>query len=324
MAKRPVLSTISNILTSLPFINSNYDAVNTAFDNTVSRDGSTPNNMLADLDMDGNNINNVAALKADNIVLNGTVLSPSGNLTVAGNAVDVAIADADGYYTGVTVETALQEIGPLNAVTASATELNYITGLTSGVQTQLDALAPIDSPEFTGVPTVPTAVLGTDTLQAASTSFVQNTLSEVGTWSPQIDDGTGTRYDNPISDGYYVKQGPLVTIWFKVGANTGTTTGPTGGLFIAGLPFDHSSALVAEVLPTAVCTGDSFNNTPFPTYLSVEYGNSASVKAAIGPYLEMFTSVDHGVSAGFAQSTEFPSLGSAWSIEGCYQYLTDE
>ena len=43
----------------------------------------------------------------------------------------------------------------------------------TGLQTALDAKAPLASPAFTGTPTVPTATAGTNTTQAASTAFVQ-------------------------------------------------------------------------------------------------------------------------------------------------------
>lgn len=42
------------------------------------------------------------------------------------------------------------------AVTATHTQLNYMVGVTSAVQTQLDAKAPTASPTFTGTVTVPT------------------------------------------------------------------------------------------------------------------------------------------------------------------------
>lgn len=42
-------------------------------------------------------------------------------------------------------------------VTATAAELNYMDGVTSNVQTQLDAKAPLASPTFTGTATIPTA-----------------------------------------------------------------------------------------------------------------------------------------------------------------------
>jgi hypothetical protein len=41
--------------------------------------------------------------------------------------------------------------------------------------------APLDSPAFTGMPTAPTATLGTSTAQIATTAFVQNALSSSNT-----------------------------------------------------------------------------------------------------------------------------------------------
>lgn len=47
------------------------------------------------------------------------------------------------------------------AVTSTAAELNYVDGVTSNVQTQLDAKAPLASPTFTGTATIPTANITT-------------------------------------------------------------------------------------------------------------------------------------------------------------------
>lgn len=46
-------------------------------------------------------------------------------------------------------------------VTSTAAELNYMDGVTSNVQTQLDAKAPLASPTFTGTATIPTASITT-------------------------------------------------------------------------------------------------------------------------------------------------------------------
>lgn len=62
-------------------------------------------------------------------------------------------------------------------VTATAAELNYVDGVTSNVQTQLNAKAPKYSPSFTGTPTAPTAASGTSTTQIATTAFVNNATS---------------------------------------------------------------------------------------------------------------------------------------------------
>lgn len=58
------------------------------------------------------------------------------------------------------------------AVTATDEELNYVDGVTSAIQTQLDAKAPIDSPTFTGTPAAPTATTGTSGNQIATLDYV--------------------------------------------------------------------------------------------------------------------------------------------------------
>lgn len=58
------------------------------------------------------------------------------------------------------------------AVTPTHTELNYVDGVTSPIQTQLDLKAPLASPNFTGIPTVPTADTGTTGDQVASLDYV--------------------------------------------------------------------------------------------------------------------------------------------------------
>ena len=63
-----------------------------------------------------------------------------------------------------------------SAVTASATELNYVGGVTSAIQTQMDTKAPLASPTLTGTPIAPTAGSGTDTTQIATTAFVQSAV----------------------------------------------------------------------------------------------------------------------------------------------------
>lgn len=63
-------------------------------------------------------------------------------------------------------------IGPV-----SAAEISYLDGVTSALQTQLDAKAPIASPTFTGVPAAPTAATGTNTTQLSTTAFVQQEIS---------------------------------------------------------------------------------------------------------------------------------------------------
>lgn len=61
----------------------------------------------------------------------------------------------------------------LTGLTATVAELNYSDGVTSNIQTQLNAKAPLASPDLTGTPTAPTAATATNTTQLATTAFVQ-------------------------------------------------------------------------------------------------------------------------------------------------------
>jgi hypothetical protein len=63
MAKQPTITTITSGHASITKLNNNFTALRDGFDNTISRDGSSPNTMSADLDLNGNDLNNVGALK---------------------------------------------------------------------------------------------------------------------------------------------------------------------------------------------------------------------------------------------------------------------
>lgn len=63
----------------------------------------------------------------------------------------------------------------------SSAELSYLNGVTSPIQIQFAAKAPLASPTFTGTPTVPTAAAGTNTTQSASTAHVYAERSNTAT-----------------------------------------------------------------------------------------------------------------------------------------------
>lgn len=71
-----VLGTVANLLgnptSAANTINNNSDLIETALENTLSRDGSTPNQMLADIDLNGNDLLNVGSLDADVILIDGS------------------------------------------------------------------------------------------------------------------------------------------------------------------------------------------------------------------------------------------------------------
>mgnify|MGYP003674231166 FL=1 len=78
MAKKPGVTTIATGYYSRAALNANFEALNTAFDNTISRDGSTPNTMSANLDMNSKDVINAVTIDAEKLILDGTLMTPSG------------------------------------------------------------------------------------------------------------------------------------------------------------------------------------------------------------------------------------------------------
>lgn len=76
MTKTATLTTIGSGYASGATLDNNFEALNTALENTLSRDGSTPNQMEADLDMDSNDILNVKDISVTGtFTLNGSDVS---------------------------------------------------------------------------------------------------------------------------------------------------------------------------------------------------------------------------------------------------------
>jgi len=81
MAKAPDLISITTGYYSTPALTQNFEDLVAALNNTLSLDGSTPNAMSADLDMNGNDILNVNTLYIDGVdvfsVINRVTISTS-------------------------------------------------------------------------------------------------------------------------------------------------------------------------------------------------------------------------------------------------------
>jgi hypothetical protein len=116
-------------------INTNLDSIDDLLD------GTTP---VTGIDINSGTV--------DNAVIGGATAA-AGTFTTA-------------TATTVNASTTLQ-IGGV-AITSTAAELNYTDGVTSAIQTQLDAKAPLASPTFTGTANVPTIDFGDWTITEAS------------------------------------------------------------------------------------------------------------------------------------------------------------
>ena len=121
-------------------------------------------------------------------ILDGTIvnadINTSAQIAYSKTNLTNSIVDAD---INASAAIAWTKIAPSSTV--SATELGYLDGVTSAVQTQLDAklstttasstYAPLASPALTGVPTAPTAAANTNTTQVATTAYVQTEINDL-------------------------------------------------------------------------------------------------------------------------------------------------
>lgn len=240
MTKKPTLTNIASGFASNTQLNNNFQLLRDAFDNTLSLDGSTPNAMNADLDLNGNSINNVGDLGiTGELTIDGQVVTSiltvpdwkgewaTGNayalndlVRYAGSAYIVKVAHTSGTFSADQSAGKLEvfaEKGSAGAgtgdmlttnnlsdltnkpqaivnlgISATAAELNYVDGVTSNVQTQLDAKAPLASPALTGTPTAPTATAGDNTTKLATTAFVKTAVSGAVGYDAQIFYASGT------------------------------------------------------------------------------------------------------------------------------------
>jgi len=105
MAKKPTISTISSGYASNTQLNNNFSALRTGFDNTLSLDGSTPNAMNADFDMNSNDILNAQTVNAEALRLDGVLVSSS---SLAASGATLFSTDHTGDGTTVAYSTTYQ------------------------------------------------------------------------------------------------------------------------------------------------------------------------------------------------------------------------
>ncbi len=105
MPKRPTITTATTGHYSTEALNTIFAAIEEAFDNTISRDGSSPNTMLGDIDFNGNDVLNVGRLDVATLVVNNvdleTYIGQSGS-TADINAITFSTGDIL-YFDGTNV-----------------------------------------------------------------------------------------------------------------------------------------------------------------------------------------------------------------------------
>lgn len=223
---------------------------------------------------------------------------------------------ADLVSGGGLLEDSQVSVSEVTGLTATATELNYMAGVTSAVQTQLTGKAPVASPTFTGTVTTPAINLnGSDVATSlaskapiASPTFTgSTTVANLDVTGNTVIEGnltvSGTTVTVSASDlivtdnMIFLNQGSLATVTNAVGDGTNVVytadNNYTVGMSVSVTGATPSSFNVTTVLVTAAdSTSFTIASAVTDTYTS---GGSARATTNTNP--------DLGFAAGYNDGT---------------------
>lgn len=265
MAKKPTLTTLSSGFNSTTTLNNNFTALRNAFDNTLSLDGSTPNAMNADLDMNSNDILNVGEIDVQALTVDGIAMYP-------GNA-QIATTYASQNYTG-NGSTTIYSMGFNPGVKANVAA--YIDGVyqnqdafsISGTNLTFTAAPPLNSAIEIKVPVNVTSLTNTN---ASSLVYTQGgTGSVTRSVENRLRDYVSVKDFGAVGDGVTNDH----TAFQTAINSTATTVFVPDGTYKINSSLTLKSDLAIQISPNAVL---DFSSAGSVMYLTASGTSAASI-----------------------------------------------
>lgn len=315
------LSDITSGYQTLAIYNANNALIEAAIENTLSRDGTSPNQMEASIDMNSNHVQNIAQLTATSFILNGQVITPASVLATALDAPDVSYTPTNPAGPLTTLQDALDDdymrndrnesltgtftaSGLITAQASLAVTGNItVTGLVDGIDIAArDATARRHVAEQSGHTRAgPLQYVKTGQGGLSSVlNFKPQAISTFESWGP-----TGSGADNIIPDIDEAITAGAKMLLFKVRMSATQ---------------DHASNGVQLILFAAEgdATPSVANSLDYAAYLSLDT-NAVGESATI--YVDIMVPV---TSAGIFQMAWFETFANVPIIEGIYKgFITD-
>jgi hypothetical protein len=225
------------------------------------------------------------------------------------------------------------------AVTPTHTELNYVDGVTSAIQAQIDLKSPTASPTFTGTPAAPTATVGTNTTQLATTAFVvatsldANLPGQTGNAGKIITtDGTTASWSATL-DNSVVTPATGTAIATTTGTQTLTNKSIAAPLIVDSSDVTKKASFVASGITTAttrtytLANNDVTVDTPAWRLIAVSSPSAAASPLALettfdstyDDYMIVANFVEGAGSGGYNITMEF-KIGGSYITSSSYHY----
>lgn len=139
------ITTLTNSLSSVAAVNENFNRVAAAIEKTLTRDGTLPNNMTADLDMNSRDLLNVGIVDARDIFVDGATLQERLDYIIeVGELVAQTELDLSAYVQAAQQASASASTSATNANIAATNALNYSLAAQQAVDDIGDIAAGLD------------------------------------------------------------------------------------------------------------------------------------------------------------------------------------
>jgi hypothetical protein len=164
--------------------------ISTAKSEAISDSSAAADTKVSDHNSDTTNVHGISDTSAL-VTLTGTQTLTGKTISAADNTVTINAAD----ITDVTASAS--ELNILDGATLTVTELNYVGGVTSAIQTQIDAKADLADPTFTGTLTAADLEITGNLIVGGTTTTVNATDLEItdpliymssGNWTTDVVD----------------------------------------------------------------------------------------------------------------------------------------